>query len=185
MLKYGLLGFLNYGSLSGYDLKRIMDTSTTNFWHADLSQIYRTLKALEVEGAITSQIEAQEERPDRRVYSITDKGRAELKTWLNTPLTETSPLKEMLLFKLFFSADEDPQIILTQLRLQRSLHVQKLMQYEGQTLADIEDNVVFMGASPGHALFWDATRRAGVLYEEMYIRWIDETINRIEEQQGD
>lgn len=180
MLKFGLLGFLNYRSLTGYDLKRIIDTSTTNFWHADLSQIYKTLKALEAEGAITSQLEPQEERPDRRVYTITDQGRAALQHWLSSPLMETSPLKETLLFKLFFSGNQDPTQILTQLRLQRGLHIQKLAQYQQQTLADIEDNAAFIGASPQDALLWDATRRAGVLYEEMYIRWLDETIDRLE-----
>jgi PadR family transcriptional regulator, regulatory protein AphA len=180
MLKYGLLGFLNYRSLSGYDLKRIMDASTANFWYADLSQIYKTLKALEADGAITSHIEPQEERPDRRVYSITDQGQEMLQVWLSVPLTETSPLKENLLFKLFFSGQQDPKQTLVVLRLQRGLHVQKLAQYQQQTHTDIEENASFMGATPQDALFWDATRRAGVLYEEMYIRWIDETIERLE-----
>jgi DNA-binding PadR family transcriptional regulator len=184
MLKYALLGFLHYRSLSGYDLKRLMDASTTHFWHADLSQIYKTLKSLESEGAITSRIEAQEERPDRRVYSITERGRDDLRAWLNRPLTETTPLKETLLLKVFFGAGGDLEKLRMQLQLQRDLHQQQLQHYQSQTLTDIEENAAFIGATPTDALLWDTTRRAGVLYEEMYIRWLDETIARIEKLTG-
>ena len=44
MLKYVLLGFLNYTPMTGYELKQFMDESTANFWHAKQSQIYTTLK---------------------------------------------------------------------------------------------------------------------------------------------
>ena len=179
MLKYAMLGFLNYRSLSGYDLKRIMDVSTTNFWVTDLSQIYKALKSLEADGAITSSVEAQDDKPDRRVYTITDEGRADLQDWLDTPLTDVTPMKEALLLKMFFSANADRQQLITQLVIQRELHKGMLQTYQGQTLTDIEQNAGFMGATPEDALFWDMTRRAGVLYEEMYIAWLDETIKRL------
>ena len=71
MLKYVLLGFLNYRNASGYDLKQLMDVSTSNFWHAKQSQIYTTLKKLEEDGMVASHIEPQESRPNRKVYEIT------------------------------------------------------------------------------------------------------------------
>src|SRR5437867_4219260 len=101
MLKYALLGFLNATPLTGYDLKRLIDSSTGNFWHAELSQIYTTLKRLEADGLIFSQVQPQEVRPDRKIYSVTDAGRRDLREWLNTPQIERSPLKEPLLLKLF------------------------------------------------------------------------------------
>lgn len=180
MLKYVLLGFLNYCPLTGYDLKRIMETSTSNFWHADLSQIYKTLKTLEADGAITSTVEAQDDRPDRRVYTITGQGHADLGAWLAAPLTETNPLKETVLLKVFFAAQGDRARLIAMLRLQRDLHLVKLQQYQSQTLTDIEQNAAFIGATLDDALLWDTTRRAGVLYEEMYVRWLDETIERLE-----
>jgi PadR family transcriptional regulator, regulatory protein AphA len=183
MLKYALLGFLNYRSLTGYTLEQVMADSTANFWHADLSQIYKTLKSLEAEGWITSVIQEQDKRPDRRVYSITQQGRDALTAWLTTPLTETTPLKETLLLKLFFSGTIDRNHVVAQLRFQRQLHVQTLAKYQAQSAADIEKNMTLMGAQPAELPFWDATRRAGVLYEEMYIRWIDETLARLEGSQ--
>lgn len=179
MLKYALLGFLNYRSLSGYDLKRVMDSSTAHFWNADLSQIYKTLKALEAGGLITSAVETQDQRPDRRVYTITESGRADLDVWLHSRQLEMTPLKESLLLKLFFSARLSRDELLTELYIQRQLHLTKLERYQTQTLEDIEQNAAFIGATSRDALLWDATRRAGVLYEEMYVRWLDETITLI------
>ena len=45
-LEQAILGFLNYRPFSGYDLKKIFDTSVRHFWPADQSQIYRTLNRL-------------------------------------------------------------------------------------------------------------------------------------------
>lgn len=180
MLKYILLGFLNYRPHNGYDLKQVMEMSTRNFWHADLSQIYKTLKSLEKQGKIISSIEEQQDRPDRRVYTITETGRTELLSWLASPMTEISPMKEILLLKVFFASKIDPTNILMQLHLQRELHRENLERYLGQTMEDIQTKTEMLGASETDMLFWESTRRAGILYEEVYIQWLDETIARIE-----
>ncbi|MBK9210049.1 MAG: PadR family transcriptional regulator [Anaerolineales bacterium] len=91
MLKYALLGLLQYNPSTGYDLKQFMDTSTSNFWHAKLSQIYITLKALEKEGLVTSDVQEQTSRPDRRVYTLTEQGTQELDNWLGDTNVGTSP----------------------------------------------------------------------------------------------
>ncbi len=44
MLKFILLGPLDYGPMSGYELEGWINASTGNLWHANLSQIYTTLK---------------------------------------------------------------------------------------------------------------------------------------------
>ncbi|HRF96975.1 MAG TPA: PadR family transcriptional regulator, partial [Aggregatilineales bacterium] len=75
MLKYILLGGLSYMPLTGYQIKQFMENSTTHFWYAQTSQIYRTLDQLEKEGLVTSQIQEQHDKPDRRLYHITQNGR--------------------------------------------------------------------------------------------------------------
>ena len=177
-LKYGLLGFLTYKNASGYDLKHFMDVSTSNFWNAKQSQIYTTLKKMEKEGLVLSHTEPQESRPNRRVYEITTAGREDLKNWTAQPMMEIGSRKEKLLLKLFFSAQLEPQKILTELRLQKNLHQAQLNKYQTTT-----KNVISQFAASKDlqedARFWEATRRFGELYEEMYIRWLDETIEGI------
>ena len=181
MLKYALLGFLAYRPLSGYELKQILDDSTSNFWHADLSQIYKTLKKLEADGLISSEIEPSlGDHPDRRVYTIGAAGQAELDEWLNTPPIEVSLLKEPLMLRTFFAARLPPKTLVMQLRLQRELHRQKLSVYQHKDADELERKRLILGASDADTHLWNATLRAGILYEEMYLQWLDETIEMLE-----
>ena len=54
LLKQGILGLLNYGDMSGYEIKTIFQQSLNYFWTAQTSQIYRELQALEKDGWVTS-----------------------------------------------------------------------------------------------------------------------------------
>ncbi len=182
MLKYVLLGFLNYRTATGYELKQALNRSTMHFWHAELSQIYVTLKALESEGFVTSKVQPQEERPDRRVYTITRAGRAALAGWLAQPITELGTKKELLLLKLFFSAQLDKEVLLTQLRLQRDLHQQRYHQIQTEMAAEIQQSAQEYPQLIKDALLWEATRRLGELHEEAYLRWLDETIALVQKK---
>lgn len=185
MLKFVLLGFLNYTPMTGYELESWINASTGNFWHAELSQIYKTLKQLEKSGEVMSRVEAQQGRPDRRVYTITATGKASLEDWLLMPIVEEVDKKDPLLLKLFFAAPNDRAGIISQLRIQLRLHQQKLAHYRTQSPTEIGQ---FAAAHPEllqHAPLWEATRRHGELYEEMYIRWIEETLQQFESLQKD
>ena len=181
MLKYVLLGFLNYSPMTGYELKQAMDTSTAFFWHAKQSQVYTTLKALEEDGLLVSQVEPQADRPDKRVYTITEMGKQDLREWLARPQTEIDPRKETILLKLFFSAQLDKETILTHLRLQRQLHQEQCNLYRHELGPDIQaqfDDPV-LGRD---ARLWDATRRMGEIFESATLQWLDETIAMIERE---
>lgn len=182
MLKYVLLGSLNYLPMTGYELKQFMDRSTANFWHAKLSQIYTTLKSLEGEGLVASTTVYQETRPDRRVYAITDAGRSDLDAWLKDVNMEPGQSKEPLLVKLFFSARVDKATLLAELRLQRELHEKALENLRGETREGIAQTVVRAPHLRKDALLWEATRRSGELLEAAALQWFDETIAMVEKE---
>ena len=52
MLKHGILGLLNYGDMTGYEIREIFNKSLNFFWQAQSSQIYRELRTLEKNGWI-------------------------------------------------------------------------------------------------------------------------------------
>ncbi len=182
MLKYVLLGALSYQPATGYQLKLFVDRSARHFWYAQTSQIYRTLEALQKEGLIESSREAQDDQAERRIYHLTPAGRADLLAWLKQPMTELEPAKDSLLIRLFFSALLDKETVLTQLRLQRALHEQQLLVFQQDIPAQIRAGLEQRPQQKRDALFWDAARRLGELGEETYIRWLDETIQRIEDE---
>jgi PadR family transcriptional regulator AphA len=186
MLKYVLLGGLSYRPLSGYELKLFVDTSAGHFWHAQTSQIYRTLAQLEKDGLLKSEIKEQQERPDRRIYHLTPEGLADLRQWLAEPMTEIAQTKDALLIRMFFATLLDKETVLLQLRLQRSLHQKQLMLYRDEIAPIIRKQAEDLPMLKTDAMMWELTRRNGELIEEAYIRWLDEAIQHIEDHyQGD
>jgi len=80
-LEYILLGLLRTPK-SGYELKAEFDAGVANFWPAELSQIYVTLKRLTKRGWLRDHVEPSDKGPEKRVYQRTATGRRALFEWL-------------------------------------------------------------------------------------------------------
>ncbi|MFZ6027990.1 MAG: PadR family transcriptional regulator [Chloroflexota bacterium] len=184
MLKYILLGFLRYRPMTGYALKEAISTSTSHFWHAELSQIYVTLKALEANGLVGSEVQAQKQRPDRRVYTITPHGESDLRQWLAEPQIELEKRKEPFLLKLFFSAALEKNDLLAHLYLQRRQHEQYYQFIHDKMAEQIWQSAQQYPHLAKDASLWEATRRLGELQQAAYLQWLDETIERVEKEWG-
>jgi DNA-binding PadR family transcriptional regulator len=69
---------LTDGDASGYDLKKYFECSFGHFFAAGYGSIYPALATLARNGLVEFEEILQDDKPDRKVYSITDKGREEL-----------------------------------------------------------------------------------------------------------
>lgn len=108
-LQYGILGFLNYAPMTGYDLAKVFDSSLEFFWHAQPSHIYLELKKLEAKGCITGEAVAQDARPNKRLYTVTEAGREAFLDWLSQePGEEATQFKSAFLMKVFFGGSQSP-----------------------------------------------------------------------------
>jgi DNA-binding PadR family transcriptional regulator len=85
ILGYALLSLLARGTKSGYDLAAGLKEPVGFFWHAHHSQIYPELARLEAAGLVTHTVVEQSDRPDKKVYSLTESGSATLTNWLESP----------------------------------------------------------------------------------------------------
>jgi len=180
-LKYTLLGFLNYGPMTGYDLKKHIDNSTKYFWHARLSQIYPTLKHMEKDDLVYSTIMPQEGKPDKKFYMITDQGRADLLTWLEEFPSEIIPDKRPELLRLFFAGALDQENVIMHLRHQLALHRAQLKKYQTETTIYIKDVIEETGLER-ESVLWELTRQFGEDYEQMNIDWLEQAILIVEEK---
>ena len=96
------LGILTRGDATGYEIKKLFeDDGYQHFVEASFGSIYPALNRMTDEGFVSVRAEAQEKRPDRKVYSITRAGRSAFIASLLKPLPEDrhrSPFVFAMLF---------------------------------------------------------------------------------------
>ena len=177
-LDHILLGLLREPA-NGYDLKNVFSETVQHFWSARLSQIYPTLKRLEQRQMLDSRWEPSPKGPDRKVYTLTDAGRAELVRWLrDDPAvgTERFAYLAQLYFMDTIGDIHETRAFMTQLRDHFSRWLAQLRAIE-------RDIVVTYGDPEGYAdagFHQFAALRMGVHSIEAKVAWCDETLAAID-----
>jgi DNA-binding PadR family transcriptional regulator len=167
-----LLGLLTIQPMSGYDLGQTIRESVGHFWNESYGQIYPNLKKLAAGGFVTARTERQKGKPDRQIYSITQKGRERLASWLAVPPQPEIPRNELLL-KLFFGAQASLQI--------STEHVQRMIETESAVLGkigQIEKEIAKNRQYPD-APYWMMAVRFGQLELEAHLHWAQETLAQL------
>lgn len=73
------LGVLQFGDATGYEIKKMVeDGMFSHFIEASFGSIYPALTRISEDGLVTCRAEVQSGKPDKKIYSITDAGRAKL-----------------------------------------------------------------------------------------------------------
>ena len=175
-LDYAVLGFLNYKPMSGYDLKKIFDDSVRHFWHADQSQIYRTLSRLTEQEMVEVEVVRQEDRPDRKVYHITEQGKQSLLDWIAGPIPNQMPHSAPLI-QVFFSGSLSNEEILEKFESVKQMFEMILAQYHKvpAVVGQYEDMV----GSERETFFWMLTLELGIKTMQVQLEWAQSVIDRI------
>jgi len=96
------LGTLMLGDSTGYEIRKMFEEGPFHhFLEASYGSIYPALTRLTEEELVTCHAEQQEKRPDKKVYSITRKGRKAFTDALMEPLAEDKFRSEFLFVMLF------------------------------------------------------------------------------------
>ncbi len=176
-LEHAILGFLNYTPFSGYDLKKMFDTSVQHFWAADQSQIYRTLARLVERGWTEVEVVEQDDRPDRKVYHLTEAGRTELHRWLITPLTH-GPHRSPELVQVFFAGQlQDAEIL--EMFEREAEKIRAVLARFGDVPQQAAEYVETLG-TPRETFFWFLTLEAGIESARAHLAWLESVITRIQ-----
>ena len=175
-LEYAILGALNYHPSSGYDLKKIFDSSVQHFWSADQSQIYRTLGRLTEQSYVEMNKIEQDDRPDRKVYSITDSGREELHRWLAGP-PPYGETRSSLLIQVFFAGQLSNDEILAKFEGMAGTIRSVLAKYE--TLPELIEPVRLEVNSPREQFFWMLTLDNGMRHMKANLEWAESIIEQL------
>lgn len=175
MLKHGILGLLNYGDMTGYEIMGVFRDSLRFFWTAQTSQIYRELQGMEKKGWVTQTHVPQKGKPDKNVYSITEKGKKELLLWLTEDVEDS--IRSPLLMKTFFRGELslDKNIDYFKSLLEASVFpdgIEIPKESAARYAKEIENGE--------KALYWQMTLEFGMMYEQMFRAWCGRCVEKLE-----
>ncbi len=171
--KYAVMGVLSICPSSGYDIKKFMECSTSNFWSESYGQIYPILKHLVEEGLAARHAEKQEGKPEKYIYTLTEQGKKGLRNWLSESVESTVERNELLL-KLFFGAHIPLEKNKEHIYAFQELQSQLLEKYEG-----IERELVAEAQEDAILSYRFMTVRYGIHRCHALLTWCDETLGTL------
>jgi PadR family transcriptional regulator, regulatory protein AphA len=175
-LEHAILASLDFQPMTGYDLKKFFDLSVGNFWSTTQSHIYKALNDLENQGWAHKHTIPQEDKPNRKEYSITEAGRLELRRWLTTPLPPT-PVREAWLIQLFFSHNSSNAEISALLEARLS-DIRQILESDYAQAASGMPPEAPPGMQRAYAL-WQTTADYGRAFYEFELHWHLEMLARV------
>lgn len=171
-LELALLGLVALRRQSGYDIKRIFETTALAQFSSSPGAIYPALARLEARGLLASKLETAAGARRRRVYAITPAGEDMLDAWLHEVVTVEELSNDPTLPMLRFSMAED--------RLNRGEVLEYLQTFREATkeyLQQLEHQAEELGQLP--VLHPRLALEHGLMALRSQLGWIDEAERRL------
>lgn len=161
-----ILGLLSHEALTGYDIKKKLDTSLSFFWSGSYGSIYPTLNKLSKEGLIVATDSTLKEGRAKILYSLTPEGHAFLKAWLTEPVIKDELRYETLL-KLFFGGELGRVGALEHIK-----RFEEKIKPQYELLQMIVESLKAVQEEKDH-VYYLLTAMFGVETYEAYLRWCE------------
>ncbi|MEV8226093.1 PadR family transcriptional regulator [Streptomyces sp. NPDC079167] len=170
-IRHGLLALLERGPRYGSQLRTEFESRTGSTWPLNVGQVYTTLSRLERDGMVAQD---GEDDAGHALYSITEDGRNELRSWFATPVDRSSPPRDELAIKLAMAVGAPGVDIRAVIQSQRS-HTLKAMQdytrLKAQALADVP--------ADRDEVAWLLVVEQLIFQAEAEARWLDHCESRL------
>ena len=174
MLKHGILGLLNYGDMTGYEIMEAFRDSLNYFWNAQTSQIYRELQTLKKNGFVTDTA-VNGRGGEKKIFSITESGKEELVKWPRE--SKGSTVRDPLLMVTFFRGELPPQeniMFFEALRDRMKMYSTEMNKADSSTKMYSD-----MTGSYEKAVYWQMTVEYGRMYSKMLGEWAEKCVEMI------
>lgn len=181
-LRFGILGVLRYGKMTGYEISKYFNESIGYFWNAQQSQIYRELTALEKEGMVESELIHQTDKPNKKLYCINRYGQEQLQNWLDEEngMDEFFKNRNVVLLKLFFSANLPHEKVIKTLE-----SFKKKCEFEVKKITEHTSDFSSYEAlveNKEESLYWKMTAMYGLMRYQCTIQWAKNCIDILEKE---
>ena len=171
---YAILGLLTFGAMSGYDVLKLVERSIGHFLSPAKSQVYADLRRLARAGFATEELVEQDQRPNKRIFAITDEGHQALVRWLGEGPFEPDHVRSPFTVRLFFGHLIDRSSVIEQ--------VEELRRNTERSLAELRATESEIKDDEG--LFYPyLTLKAGLMHCETEMRWADQTLEALRKRE--
>jgi DNA-binding PadR family transcriptional regulator len=180
-LKHGLLGMLILEPYTGYELDKEFRESLKYIWQAKNSQIYNELDKMEQRGWLTSERVMQDERPNKRIYSITESGKAELLDWLSMPEDDVKNAltqKNAFLLRLLLAGNANKDSALKLLCSFREVCLLRKTEQENLRTAIARDVPEY---DSDITVYWNLVALHGEMMNQTRLAWVEKAIKIVEQ----
>ena len=182
MRDYAILASISHEPKSGYDLAKWFDRVASHFCPAGYGSVYPALARFESEGLVEYETVPSEKGPDRKVYSITEKGKRALVRWASEPAADSQTRDEQLVKALSYGM-LPPERALALLEEARERHANKLAYFEeleSRLEAQLQEGDISEEAHLGTLL----VLRRGINAERCYAQWCEEAEELVSSTKG-
>lgn len=168
-VRQSLLAILDQGPCYGYQLRSEFDRRTGSTWPLNVGQIYNTLERLERDGLVGK---GEVDEQGHVYYEITDAGRAEVRSWLDSPVARSAGTRDELAIKLAVAATLPGVDVSAVIHNQRRASLAQLQEL---------NRAEYAGADPDgpEELAWSLVVDSMIFAAEAEVRWLDHTEQRL------
>ncbi len=96
-IRHFILGLLTRQPMSGYDIRRFLKSLSWLIDSPSFGSLYPALHALLEDGLVTVEVIPRQDKPPRKIYTITETGRRVLREWMDRPITSDTSLKAFVM----------------------------------------------------------------------------------------
>ncbi|MEL7224132.1 MAG: PadR family transcriptional regulator, partial [Cyanobacteria bacterium J06576_12] len=171
-LSHAILAALFNQPCSGYDLVKRFNKSVEYYWSASHQQIYKALAKLEEADYVLAEKIEQENRPNKKHYTVTENGRVHLQQWIGETEDDLSPLKSNLLVKLSVGHMVPTETLLTTLSTYYLQHREKLKSYQA-----VSKQYALAPELSRESRFQYLALRAGIRQQFAWVAWCEEAMS--------
>lgn len=98
-----LLALLSQQSRHGYELHDLFGAAIGGHWEVNSGQIYSSLERLARDGLVAEEAIEKGSGPDKRMWAVTDEGRADLADWFQSAVPREYRLRDEFYLKLMLA----------------------------------------------------------------------------------
>ncbi|QJT06353.1 PadR family transcriptional regulator [Streptomyces asoensis] len=142
-LHHAVLALLTRRPNHGYELKARFEEAVGPQWGGlNIGHLYQILERLVRDGYVSRSQVTQTDRPDKNLYTLTEAGEAELRSWATTAWVRVGGFRDELFLKLLGAVALGPQALTTLIDSQRQTYLSELAGLAQQRRAHADEPLV-------------------------------------------